>query len=500
MRDSDQRNVIVANRVANMLGFLAILLFLILVFNFGFTITSPIIFSLSFFFFMITWLNKRGFINLGRTLLCVVPTAITLAAALLSKQNEPNHTDILYYDARFFLVLLAIVPCLIFNTRERILLYGCLGFTFLTLILFDPIHEYFHLGYFQKGFTGRSYYYINYVAAITFFGIAAGSINLKRVIEKKERKNKKFEADLIEKNGQLSEALRNLEKQKEEIIAQSDELMASQEQLVAANRLIEKQKTELQQQVNQANNNLEEANEELIKHNNELRQFSYTISHNLRGPIARLLGLAQVAKLDENFDDNSEALKLISHIKTSALELDNVIRDLNQIVDIRNGINQLRQEIAFDKEWKEIRALLHITDAMADENFIVDFQTPILYSVRPMVNSILYNLVSNAIKYQSPERKLQIQLTSFQTGDYTVLQVTDNGLGINLKQFQHDLFKLYKRFHTHQEGKGLGLYLIKSQAESLNGYVECESEPDQGTTFRVYIKGPSEEELAQLGA
>jgi signal transduction histidine kinase len=498
MRDSDHRNVIVANRVASMLGFLAIALFLILVFNFGFTVTSPIIFSLSFFFFLIKWMNKKGFINIGRTLLCVVPAATTLTAALLSKLNDPNYTDILYYDSRFFLIFLSIVPCLIFATTERYLLYGCLGFIFTTLILFDPVHEFFGLGYFQRGFTGRSYYYINYVSAITFFGIAAGSINLKRVIEKKERKNQKFEADLIEKNAQLSEALRNLERQKEEIVSQSDELLASQEQLVAANRLIEKQKMELQLQVNQANNSLEEANEELIRHNNELRQFSYTISHNLRGPIARLLGLAQVAKLDDNFDDNGEALRLISHIKTSALELDNVIRDLNQIVDIRNGINQLRQRIVFEKEWKEIRSLLHITDAMEAENFTIDFGEPVLFSVRPMVNSILYNLVSNAIKYQSPDRKLLIQLRSFQMGDYTVLEVSDNGLGINLKQFQQDLFKLYKRFHTHQEGKGLGLYLIKSQAESLNGYVECESEPDRGTTFSVYIKGPTEEELAKM--
>jgi signal transduction histidine kinase len=126
---------------------------------------------------------------------------------------------------------------------------------------------------------------------------------------------------------------------------------------------------------------------------------------------------------------------------------------------------------------------------MESMNFRVDFsEAPRIFSVKPMINSILFNLISNAIKYQSPERDLLVSVRTYRKESYAVLEVGDNGLGINLKLFRKDIFKMYKRFHDHLEGKGLGLYLIKSQAESLNGFVEISSEPDKGTVFRVHVK------------
>jgi signal transduction histidine kinase len=110
-----------------------------------------------------------------------------------------------------------------------------------------------------------------------------------------------------------------------------------------------------------------------------------------------------------------------------------------------------------------------------------------------MVHSILLNLVSNAIKYRSPTKPLKVNIGTRLNSHYTILEVSDNGLGIDLDLFRKDIFKMYKRFHHHQEGKGLGLYLIKSQAESLNGYVEINSETGVGTTFKVYIKNPTAE-------
>ena len=169
MPDSYQRNVIVANKVARILGILAFVLLIILIAIFGFTATSPIIFGVGGFFFFIPYLHKKGFVNLGRMLLCIVPVLVTLIAALLAKTTEPTFTDILYYDARFFLIVFAVVPCLIFSTSESFQLYGSLGIMLLLLMLFDPIHEMFQVGYFQRGFSSSSYYYINYVALIVFF-------------------------------------------------------------------------------------------------------------------------------------------------------------------------------------------------------------------------------------------------------------------------------------------------------------------------------------------
>jgi signal transduction histidine kinase len=488
MFNPDQQNIAVANRVARIMGVLAFGLCFLLFLLFGANINTPVIFAVGVFFFSIPLLNKRGATNVGRIGLCIVPVIVTISAALLAKLAEPGHSDILYYDSRFFLLLLTVIPCLIFNTSEYYLLYGCLIFNLATLLLFDPVHEFLGVGYYQRGFTGRSYYYINYAAVIAFAGIAAGSISLKRVVERTERQNLAFREDLLRKNKQLQELLSNIERKNEEILAQSEELQSSQEQLMRANAIIEEQKTDLQQEVKKVNSELLDANEELVKHNNELRQFSYTISHNLRGPIARLLGLTYIANIDKEVKDSAPAMAIIDRIKIAARELDHVVHDLNEIVDIRNEIYQVREKISFSEEWTVVCALLQISDEVVASSFSVNFSgASDIYSVKPMINSILFNLISNVLKYQSPDRQIHASIRTYRTDSFTTLEVADNGLGIDLLRFGKDMFGMYKRFHPHQEGKGLGLYLIKSQVEFLKGNVEVESQPDHGSVFRVYI-------------
>jgi signal transduction histidine kinase len=488
MLTTRERNILVATRIALILGILSFILLTILVTAFGPNVNTPIIAAIGLFFFLIAYANRRGFFNPGRILLCVIPPVITLMAAVLAKVQGEKFTDILYYDSRFFLLLFAIVPCLIFDTTEKWRLYGCLAFMLLPLILFDPVHEFFGVGYFQLGFASTSYYYINWVAVMVFIGIAAGCISLKVIIERAETQNETYRTELMGTNTRLSEALNDLESRNQEITAQSEELMSSQDQLIDANKIIEKQKVELQKQVKQINSDLQEANEELVKHNNELQQFSYSISHHLRGPIARLLGLTNLAKVLGNFRNDEEATVILNHIETSAVELDLVIRDLSSVVELRNSLYQLRQTVDFLQEWTEIRRLLNITDE-EEKAYRVDFsQAPTVYSVRPMIHSILINLVSNAIKFRSMDRPLRVDIKTHGEAPYTVLSISDNGLGIDLNVFQKEIFKMYKRFHQHQEGKGLGLYLIKTQVELLSGHVEVESTPGRGSKFKVFIK------------
>jgi len=485
MLDLTQRNNIIANRVAKILGGLTFLLLSILVTLFGPNVNTPIILGIGVFFFGIGYSITHGFPKSGKILLCLVPAVLTLIAAILAKLNSSTFTDILYYDARFILVLLGIVPCLIFNTTERLSLYGSLFMIILILMLFDPLHEMYNVGYFQRGFESTSYYYINYVCFLTFFGIVTGALSLKFVMEKTEREN-------ILANDKLSEAFRSVEAQNEEISAQKEELSENQRLLLSANDLIEKQKTELQHQVNEVNANLKKVNAELVKQNSELMQFSYTISHNLRGPIARLLGLTHLSEMSGSAYVDKETGTIMNHIKTSAEDLDKIITDLNKVIDNRNAV-QKKQHVEFIHEFDEVQKLLNISEKMKRENFHIDFsEAPAIYTVKAILNSILYNLISNAIKFRSTKQKLLVSVTSFKKDDYVGIQVEDNGLGIDMALFKQDLFKMYKRFHNHLEGKGLGLYLIKSQAESLNGFVEVTSEPNVGTAFRVFIKDSQE--------
>src|SRR5690606_26281901 len=111
-----------------------------------------------------------------------------------------------------------------------------------------------------------------------------------------------------------------------------------------------------------------------------------------------------------------------------------------------------------------------------------------IVTVKPYLDSILYNLISNAIKYRHPERKPDIHVKAEKVDGEICISIQDNGLGIDTALFQEKLSTLYSRFHVHVEGKGIGLYLVKTQVTAIGGRIEIDSQVDVGTTFRVYFK------------
>jgi signal transduction histidine kinase len=103
------------------------------------------------------------------------------------------------------------------------------------------------------------------------------------------------------------------------------------------------------------------------------------------------------------------------------------------------------------------------------------------------LDSILLNLITNAIKYRSPERQPIIEISTKTDGDYLVLLVKDNGLGLDLKKFKDKIFGMYKTFHNNPNSRGIGLFITKNQIEAMNGKIEVESEVNVGTTFKIYF-------------
>ena len=198
-----------------------------------------------------------------------------------------------------------------------------------------------------------------------------------------------------------------------------------------------------------------------------------------------MLGLINIHHLSA---DDIDKASIFSLLEKSAQSLETVIHDLNKIIDIRKEKFNISEKIDLEKEVNLIIQSLNVFIIENEVNVKVDFQTAEIISIKAYINSILYNLISNAIQYRSPDRKLKIKISSRRVLDFVVIQVSDNGLGIDLGRFKGDLFKLYKRFHSHIEGKGLGLYITKQQVEKLNGRIEVESNPDRGTRFSVFIK------------
>ncbi|MCC9167434.1 PAS domain-containing sensor histidine kinase [Pontibacter harenae] len=224
--------------------------------------------------------------------------------------------------------------------------------------------------------------------------------------------------------------------------------------------------------------------------NRNLQQFTYITSHNLRAPVANLIGLTSLVK---KLDSGSEAFKtVVEHISRSTLQLDSTLRDLNTMLAYTPAPSQsiiAREPVLVEGVLKEVLGTitpLHTTIGQ-DLTFSVTGEEK-LYTNRTYLYGILLNLITNCVKFKSPARPLQVQVKLINTPAECRLEISDNGLGMDMEKASSHLFQLYKRFHQGIKGKGLGLFLVKTQVESLGGEICVESIVDVGTTFRLHFR------------
>jgi len=165
------------------------------------------------------------------------------------------------------------------------------------------------------------------------------------------------------------------------------------------------------------------------------------------------------------------------------------LNDLVEIVASQSGKSAKSEDLDLQTELniviKSIENQIKSSGAKIEVNFAKDLK---IHFPRHYLHSILLNLFTNAIKYKSKDRNLVISLKTREGKDFTQLFFSDNGIGINLDKYGNKIFGLYQRFHSNIEGKGLGLYIIKSQIEAMDGKIEVDSLPDVGTTFCIYFK------------
>lgn len=490
-----RRSILLSNVVSLILFGLGTTLFGAYFWWYGWSVVTMAIPIVALLCLCTLFLNKKNLSSISRIWLTLVVPLATMSLSVYAKLlYTTTQEELDYFTFRFIILASCVFPAIFFGFKEKTLLLTTSLLTLGVLMLHDPIHEFFGVPYRQHVLKETNYSFTNVVILITY-GIMMGAvIFLKWVSESSEHKANTLVKELNRTNEQLKEKNEEIEAQNLEISAQTENLNTHQQRLQEAYELIAQQKNllvhqnkNLSSELVDTNKDLTETNAELIKHNNELRQFSYTVSHNLRGPLASLIGL--IGLLDErNFNDSNR--EIVGHIQTSVKRLDTIIADLNKIIDIRHEIFHIREKINLQSEVDKIRLVLE-KDLNALKVMIkTDFsRCPEIYSVRPMVHSILYNLISNAIKYRHPDRAPEIRITSSFTHHY-IIQVKDNGLGIDLTTHKPSLFKLYKRFHNHTEGKGLGLYLVKLQSEALGGFVDVHSNVNQGTDFTVHLGQP----------
>lgn len=226
---------------------------------------------------------------------------------------------------------------------------------------------------------------------------------------------------------------------------------------------------------------------ELILRNQVLEEFSYSVSHNLRSPLANILGLCDM--IERKIKDGKLDLVPVKMLSESSKRLDSILRDLNTLLNYDKKLNALKTPLQLDDIAKETWEIYREKCEFLEGRFTWDFSgTGTVHLVKPYMDNIFQNMLSNSLKYMRPGIPPQIHFKGELKDGVLVLEFSDNGLGIDLAKNRSKLFGIYQRFNPKAaEGNGLGLYLIRLQVEKMKGHIDVQSELNAGTTFTISI-------------
>jgi signal transduction histidine kinase len=268
------------------------------------------------------------------------------------------------------------------------------------------------------------------------------------------------------------------------LTAQKNELAAKNKLILEQNELLNEAKNQLEQGIEERTADLKMANKELVNQNLVMEQFSFMTAHNLRGPVARLVGLTSLYNYENQSDPFN--MEVIKRIHQSAADLDEVIHDLTSILQIRSGIQD--PIVSLDLKETLDKILYQFQDVIKEKNISIINQLDqhlIVDGILAYVQSVFYNVISNSIKYYDNQRPPEIKISYTKSSDQIEIVIADNGIGFNSESNREKMFRPFTRFSTTREGKGLGLYLIKIQMESIKGHVDIESKLNVGTTVKL---------------
>ncbi len=232
------------------------------------------------------------------------------------------------------------------------------------------------------------------------------------------------------------------------------------------------------EELKRKNQELETASASLLNRFNQLEELHHMIAHNLRGPARNIAFLSERGGV---FPDE-EALKMINEASGSLLtNLDMMVEVARIKLDkeIQRDLCNFSEIVA--RITSQLQGDIYQNNIKVTQKFdVTAIRYPAIY-----LESILYNLISNAIKYRREDIEPTIQISSSNVDGRTQLSVKDNGLGIDLSKHGDKVFKLNQVFHHGHDSKGVGLFITKTQIESLGGTIEVKSQPNYGSEFTV---------------
>ena len=219
------------------------------------------------------------------------------------------------------------------------------------------------------------------------------------------------------------------------------------------------------------------------KQNVQLKSFNYIVSHDIRSHAANITALVDIIP---SVIDTHERESIFEMLNTSTQKLNETLHNLNQIISI--SVDTFKNYIEV-KLLEEVNKTLEIFSNQIKEfqiDFIIEIEDELTMTVVPAyLDSILVNLISNAIKYRSVNRKHSVTIKGYKTENGIEIIISDNGCGFDFEKNKDKVFGMYKTFHSGEDSRGFGLYITKSQIEVMNGKITVQSEVNRGTTFTI---------------
>lgn len=236
----------------------------------------------------------------------------------------------------------------------------------------------------------------------------------------------------------------------------------------------------------QAQDTLKHSYNLVTEQNKRLLNFSYIVSHNLRSHTSNIQAITNLIGYTNSEEERTE---LIEVLKTVSGLLNDTMLNLNKVVNIQTSIDVIKESLSLNNYINKTIEILN--DQILLKNAIIKNNVPmdVIVNYNPAyLESILLNFIFNAIRYNHPDRNPVVELTSYIEDSQTVLQISDNGIGIDLEKHGEELYGLYKTFNKKPDSKGVGLFITKNQIDAMGGTVTVSSVIDEGTTFKIYFK------------
>ncbi|UII29939.1 tetratricopeptide repeat-containing sensor histidine kinase [Fulvivirga ulvae] len=298
------------------------------------------------------------------------------------------------------------------------------------------------------------------------------------------RHNKRINTILAERNFEILSQKEEIEAQKEVLISKNAQLEKAHALITEQNEKLATYNVHLQDKVEKSTQELEDRNQQLKMANLELDNFLYKSSHDIKGPLATLMGICNVALLDIK---NDKALKYFKMLLQTSSGLNDILTRLKTISDI-NSLELKYKMINFEELIE--KCIRQVRNIEGTDDFMVTYEIDSAlkcYSDPLLVDLIFFNMIQNAVRFKVPDRTSvsKIKITKGE-GDWCVIHFLDNGIGIKDEDV-NDIFQMFSKAALRHQTIGLGLYIVKQSAQKLGGDVMLQNDDKAYTHFRVTL-------------